>query len=457
MSKLYVDAHRRGVMASTMLRIAALLTLIIFLTYAPEVAVATTTIQSNVILVHGSHMEWHYVASTDYKVKPLSLTILLVPKRGIVELYYNSSAGSPIHATLRYYIRTRGKVIEIDILSDVLSHRLESNITVRESSVSKIVIANRSIEVLLYSYEIEVYGSTFPPSTPIERDISEELLTKAHELGYKYITNLFGIFKSSISTRGSKYSYDVFDVDIDTGSYLRSLPSELRMLCRFINASSLFLNVTNMFVFHTSPTTLPTATHNLIESSLDVERTLCLLPLVLSLNKIVLSLRIIPSIPKSITLPQIESAVPKVVSENIAVITALHRDLRNILNTTDYALLYTMRIWDVYLAVDCSITHKLGKAVKEITVTRVFSIVQSYVAKLPLLGMDRNVVSTISPYGAYIRYESSDNLGSHLFTAALPTSPPPKTLNLIVAITVLLVAIQVIVILYYIIKAIKKR
>ncbi len=444
-------------MASTMLRIASLLVLIVFLTYVPEVAIATTTIQSNVILVHGNHIEWHYVATTGHKVKPLSLTILLVPKRGAVGLYYNSSTDFPIYAALRYYIQSKGKVIEIDILSDVLSHRLENNITVRESSVSKIVIANRSIEVLLYSYEIEIYGSTFLPSTPIERDVSEELLAKAHELGYRYVTNLFGLFKSSVSTRGSKYSYDIFNVDIDTTTYLHSLPPELRTLCRFIDTSSLYLNVTNMLTLHTSFTTMPTVTHNLADSSLYIEKVLCLLPLVLSLNRIVLSLRTIPSTPKSIALPQIKSTILKVEAENIPIITAMHRDLRNLLNATDYALLYTMRSWDTRLAVDCSITHKPGNAVKEINVTRVFSIIQSYVAKLSLSDIDRRVVSTISPYGAYINYESLNNLSSRLITTALSTSPPPKTLNLIVAITVLIVAIQAIVILYYMIRAIKKR
>ncbi len=443
-------------MSSIVLRTVVLLTLTMFLIHVPEVNVATATTQSNVIIVHENHIRWHYTARIDYNTKPLSLTISLAPKREI-ELYYNSSTGSLTHATLKYYIQTRGKVVEIDILSNVLSHRWENNITVKESSVSKIIVANRSIEVLLHSYEIEIYGSALSSLTPIERDISEELLAKAHELGYRYITSLFGIFKLSISTRGTKYSYDVFDVDINTKSYLHSLPPEMRSLCSFINASSLFLNMTSMFVLHTSSTTSLTATRNLIESSLDVEKALCLLPLVMSLDRIALSLRTIPSIPKSITLPPIEPAVPKVMLENIAVITALHRNLRNLLNTTDYALLYTIRIQNGYLTADCSITYKLGKTAKEINTTRVFSVVQSYISKLPLFGVDREVVSTISPQGAYIRYESSDTLGSHLFTAALPTSSPPRTLNLIITITLLLVAIQTSVVLYHIVKAIKKR
>jgi len=412
--------------------------------------------QLNEVVIYNDRVVWYYEKLATNPLKPLSLNITLTSDNNTVILRYvsysNASTDTNVKAQLRYYTKRQGQAINVNFL---LTLQLSvGKLLLRESVLSKIIIANKSIKVQLHSYEIESPSVYTLINTPIERDVSSQFMSLAHSLGYHYITNAISLLKISMSTRGVLVRYSAFSISIDLDKYIKWLPSSDRVACRFINSTTmLILNTSNIVAYYT-------ATHRINAMYTSSARDLhlsdsigCLIPLIESLNDIALSL--LTSILNS---TQISKATLISIMDTVKHIAKVDKFLNSTsLSSTHYALHYSINAHSKHLKIRCIIAGSIPY--NSINVLRLITVIHSHVANSTILKSINGSLAPYLPMFANVRYRNNSMSSGTTIRSSmrLVALAHPASKRAVLFLTLVLIAIQVTIVLYVFVRAIKNR
>jgi len=412
--------------------------------------------QLNEVVVYNDRVIWCYETLATNSSRPLSLSITLTSSNGTVILRYvsytNVSSDTKVEAQLKYYTGQQGQAINVNFL---LTLQLSTDeLLLRESVMSKIIIANRSIKVQLHSYEIEGPNVYALINTPMECDISSQFMSLAHSLGYHYITNAISLLKISMSAKGVLVRYSAFSINIDLNKYIKWLSNNDRVACRFINSTTmLILNTSNIVTYYTATHRI-NAMYTSLARDLHLSDTIeCLVPLIESLNNIALLL--LTSILNS---TQISEATLISIMDIMTWIAKVDKLLNSApLSSTYYALHYSIEILHKHLKARCIITGSIPY--DSINVLRLIAMIHSHVINSTILKSINGSLDPYLPMFASVRYcnnsvSSGTTIRSSMHLVALARSASKRV---VVFLTLILIAIQVTIVLYVFVRAIKNR
>ena len=431
------------------------LLLLFLLTISENVYLVAETreAQLNEIIVSSDRVVWYYETLTTSSMRPLSLNTTLDLGNNMVILrcikYINAS--TKVETQLKYYVKLQGQTIDVNFL--IMLQLSIGELLLREMLTSKIIIANKSIKVQLHSYEIEAPSAYVLINTPMERDVSSRFMLLVHSLGYHYITNAISLLKISMSTKGVLVRYSAFNINIDINKYIKWLSNSRSVSCRFINSTTMLtLNTSNIVLYYTT-THRTSAAHTPLAQGIDLSDTIeCLAPLIESLNNIALLL-----LTSVLNTAQISKTTLIDVMSTMKYIAKVYKLLNDKSTSTRPALYYSIDVHDKHLKIRCVIAGSI--LYNSTKVLKLLTTIHSYIVNSTILKSVDDLLDPYLPMFADVKYyNNSVNVSNTIRSSIrLVTLAYPALNKAVVFLTVILISIQVAIVLYVFVKAIKNR
>jgi len=444
-------------MRRTIVYLVSLLLLIISM-----VSIVGQTSYTNIILVSKNKIEWHFISSAK-NLESLLYVFTTSPRDGILEINVsmpiskarnNSSVSSRLILDVESYDRNATDIY-VEIHSELRSYK-NSTLLIVEEVRSRINVDSDEVSIPWYTYTITLKSERITNISEVRSELSKYLNEIIKNLNLTFVKSIKGRLEvSRLDTYGVRYEIELYDILMDKKLY------EEKLFTKPGYCEPQYQELVSKISLSTSLTSermdvkLEIDGRTLLDPVYTTHTLLCTIPLLGVFNTLLETSNI--SFLKTSITNTIITSIPDmsklIINPSIKAYTNAIPLLTRIFNTTNFAFRFMLHSYDDYIALESIV---LAPNTTNINYTLLMDELIDVFDDMPLLS--NTGITLANPYTAKVVLESNNQIKEGpVFSHALPEKSKVKGLEVVLLIVIVLVSIQTGIIIFFILKALKKK